>query len=168
MGKLYKHIRTAARTEHRTLSVLLTGESEAGREFIATELHRFSECNGPFIKVDCGANKEHLLDRELFGYEPETSANDPEHRMGRFDAARGGTIFLDEINAIPLDVQPKLLQVLQQREYKPVGGLKTITLNARVVAGASRDLQVDVENGTFREDLFFRLNMVEFHLPTGQ
>jgi|GEM_PF-6656873 len=166
MGKLYNHIRAAARTEHRLTSVLLTGESDAGREFIATELHRFSECNGPFIKVDCGAIREDLLEGELFGYLPKTLSGEPENRIGRFEAANGGTIFLDKINAIPLEIQPRLLQLLREQQFKRVAGSETIKINARIVAGANRDLGEDVANGTFREDLYFRLNLVELLIPS--
>ncbi len=147
-------------------SVLLLGETGTGKELIANALHRTSKRkNGPFVRVNCGALTESLLESELFGHVRGAFTGAVENRIGRFEAAHTGTIFLDEINSTTPKLQVKLLRVLQEREFERVGDTRTIRVDTRVVAASNRDLLEEVEADRFREDLYYRLNVVTIRLP---
>lgn len=146
-------------------TVLITGESGTGKELVAQALHQASGRTGKFVAVHCAALPETLLESELFGHERGAFTGAVEMRKGRFELAENGTIFLDEIGEIPLHIQVKLLRVLENRSFERIGGTETITSNARVVAATNRDLRAMVDRGEFREDLFYRLDVVSIHLP---
>ena len=146
-------------------TVLITGESGTGKELVAQALHQASGRTGKFVAVHCAALPETLLESELFGHERGAFTGAVEMRRGRFELAENGTIFLDEIGEIPLHIQVKLLRVLENRSFERIGGTETITSNARVIAATNRDLRSMVEKGEFREDLFYRLDVVSIHLP---
>jgi transcriptional regulator with PAS, ATPase and Fis domain len=147
-------------------SVLLTGETGTGKELIAKAIHRLSpRGSGPFIRVNCGALAENLLESELFGHVRGAFTGAVGNRTGRFEAAHTGTIFLDEINSTTPKLQVKLLRVLQEHEFERVGDTQTIRVDTRVVAASNRDLLEETEGGRFREDLYYRLNVVTIHLP---
>lgn len=148
-------------------NVLLFGESGVGKEVVTEVIHKLSErCKGLLLKINCGAIPETLLESELFGYEKGsfTGAN-VKGKIGLFELAQGGTIFLDEIGEIPLNLQVKLLRAIQQREIIRVGGTKTIKLDVRLIAATNRDLEKMVEEGKFREDLYYRINVVPIFIP---
>ena len=158
--------RTTRRVARSNASVLLLGETGTGKELIATAIHQLSDRAGSaFVKVNCGALPESLLESELFGHVRGAFTGAIGNRTGRFEAAHGGTIFLDEINSTSLHLQVKLLRVLQEREFERVGDTQTIRVNTRVIAASNRDLMKAVENETFREDLYYRLNVVPIYLP---
>lgn len=147
-------------------TVLLMGETGTGKELIARAVHELSpRSTGPFIRVNCGALSESLLESELFGHIKGAFTSAHENRTGRFEAAHGGTIFLDEINSVSSNLQVKLLRVLQEHEFERVGDTKTITVDCRIVAATNRDLLDEIEAGTFREDLYYRLNVIPIYLP---
>ncbi len=147
-------------------TVLISGESGTGKELIARALHgNSSRKAGPFIKINCAAIPKTLMESELFGYEKGAFTGAVASKPGRFELADGGTLFLDEIGEIPVEMQVKLLRVLQESEFERVGGIKTIKVDVRLVTATNRDLQKEVGAGTFREDLFYRLNVVPIHLP---
>src|SRR5690242_13699775 len=149
-----------------TATVLVEGESGTGKELVARALHLLSpRKNRPFIAVNVGALPETLLESELFGHEKGAFTGAAERRLGRFELADRGTIFLDEIGEIPPSTQVKLLRVLEQREVTRVGGTNPLTVDVRVVAATNRPLREQVEQGTFRSDLFYRLNVLRIHLP---
>jgi len=163
MQDVYELTRLAARS---SASVLLLGETGTGKELIASALHRLSDrASGPFVRVNCGALTESLLDSELFGHVKGSFTDAIRDRTGRFEAAHGGTIFLDEINSTSSTLQVKLLRVLQEREFERVGDTRTIQVDVRVVAASNCDLSKEVAEGNFREDLFWRLNVLPVHLP---
>ena len=146
--------------------MLITGESGTGKELIARALHENSSRHDePFIKINCAAIPKTLMESELFGYEKGAFTGAVGAKPGRFELADGGTLFLDEIGEIPVEMQVKLLRVLQESEFERVGGIKTIQVDVRLVAATNRDLQQEVAAGNFREDLFYRLNVVPIHLP---
>ena len=146
--------------------MLLTGETGTGKELIARALHELSpRASGPFIRVNCGALSESLLESELFGHSKGAFTSAHENRTGRFEAAHGGTIFLDEINSVSYKLQVKLLRVLQEQEFERVGDTKTIKVDCRVVAATNRELLDEIAEGRFREDLYYRLNVVPITLP---
>jgi DNA-binding NtrC family response regulator len=160
---VYDVVRRAAATR---ATVLILGESGTGKELIAQALHQeSSRKDKPFIRVHCAALSENLLESELFGHEKGSFTGAVGRKEGRFELADGGTLFLDEIGEISAAVQVKLLRVLQQREFERVGGTQTIKVDVRIVAATHRDLTAEVKAGRFREDLFYRLNVVSLTLP---
>jgi two-component system NtrC family response regulator/two-component system response regulator HydG len=163
MLSVFKTIRQVAPS---SASVLLLGESGTGKELFAQALHQHSpRRNRPFVKVACAALPETLLESELFGHEKGSFTGAVYTRAGRFEAADGGTLFLDEIGDITPTVQVKLLRFLEEREFERVGGNKTFKVDVRIVAATHRDLKRKLEEGTFREDLYYRLNVIEIHIP---
>jgi nitrogen regulation protein NR(I) len=147
-------------------TVLITGESGTGKELVARALHEHSSRKDkPFIKVNCAAIPKELIESELFGYERGAFTGAVSSKPGRFELANGGTLFLDEIGEIPIEMQVKLLRALQESEFERVGGIKTIRVDVRLVAATNRDLKKLIAGGTFREDLFYRLNVVPIRLP---
>jgi len=161
-----KHIlETIEQVAPTRATVLITGESGTGKELVAQALHQASGRTGKFVAVHCAALPETLLESELFGHERGAFTGAVEMRKGRFELAGGGTIFLDEIGEIPLHVQVKLLRVLESRSFERIGGTETVISDARVVAATNRDLKKMVAQGEFREDLFYRLDVVAIHLP---
>jgi DNA-binding NtrC family response regulator len=147
-------------------SVLITGESGTGKELVASAIHQHStRASGPFVKLHCAALAETLLESELFGHEKGAFTGAMGKRDGRFQQADGGTLFLDEIGEISPAIQVKLLRFLQQREFERVGGNQTIKVDVRIVAATHKDLSVEVREGRFREDLFYRLNVVTIETP---
>lgn len=147
-------------------TILVRGETGTGKELIATAVHNLSNRkNGPFIKLNCAAISETLLESELFGHEKGAFTDAKEMRKGRFELADGGTLFLDEIGDITPSLQVKLLRILQEQEFERVGGTKTVKTNVRLVAATNRNLESMVAKGEFREDLFYRLNVIPVHLP---
>ncbi|BDG08030.1 sigma-54-dependent transcriptional regulator [Anaeromyxobacter paludicola] len=160
---VYEVVKRAAPTR---ATVLILGESGTGKELIAQALHEESERKDkPFIKVNCAALSETLLESELFGHEKGSFTGAIGRKEGRFELADGGTLFLDEIGDISPALQIKLLRVLQQKEFERVGGVQTIKVDVRVVAATNRDLAAEVKTGKFREDLYYRLNVVAVTLP---
>jgi two-component system response regulator AtoC len=147
-------------------TVLITGESGTGKELVARALHEHSSRKDkPFIKVNCAAIPKELIESELFGYERGAFTGAVASKPGRFELANGGTLFLDEIGEIPIEMQVKLLRALQESEFERVGGIKTIRVDVRLVAATNRELKRLISSGTFREDLFYRLNVVPIRLP---
>ncbi|MBA3819974.1 MAG: sigma 54-dependent Fis family transcriptional regulator [Deltaproteobacteria bacterium] len=147
-------------------TVLIEGETGTGKDMIARTLHQLSPRGGaPFIVVDCGAVAGTLIESELFGHDKGAFTGAVTSRQGAFELANGGTVFLDELGELSLDLQPKLLRVLEQRELRRVGGTKTIKVDLRVIAATRKDLRSEVEKGKFREDLYFRLNVVPIVAP---
>jgi formate hydrogenlyase transcriptional activator len=155
-----------ARVAPTDCTVLVTGESGTGKELVAHAIHKCSRrANRPFIRVNCAAIPQSLIASELFGHEKGAFTGAAERRLGRFELANGGTIFLDEIGDIPADTQVALLRVLQEREFERVGGSRTVSVDVRVVAATNRDLKAAVEAGAFRLDLFYRLNVFPSGFP---
>ena len=147
-------------------TVLLGGESGAGKDLIARAIHQHSRrASGPFVKINCAAIPENLLESELFGYEKGAFTGAVTAKPGKFELADKGTIFLDEIGDVPPAIQVKLLRVLQEREFEHLGGTKTLKVDVRLVAATNRDLRAALEEGTFREDLYYRLNVVPIDIP---
>jgi DNA-binding NtrC family response regulator len=163
MQKIFKVIEQVA---HSKASVLLTGESGTGKELVAAAIHeRGPRKNGPFIKLHCAALAETLLESELFGHERGAFTGAVQRRDGRFQIADGGTLFLDEIGEISPALQVKLLRFLQEHEYERVGGTQTVKVDVRIIAATNRNLVDEVKAGRFREDLFYRLNVVAIEMP---
>ncbi|MFI5336185.1 MAG: sigma-54-dependent transcriptional regulator [Opitutales bacterium] len=147
-------------------TVLVTGENGTGKEMVARELYRRSpRRQNPFIKVNCAAISENLIESEFFGHERGAFTGATDRREGRFELAHQGTLLLDEVSEIPPNLQAKLLRVLQEREFERVGGNRTIKVNVRILATSNRDLLSYVEKGTFRQDLYYRLNVFPVHVP---
>jgi len=144
----------------RDVSVLITGESGTGKEVVARDLHDHSaRCDGPFVPINCGAIPAELLESELFGHEKGAFTGAVSSRPGRFELAQGGTLFLDEIGDMPLNMQVKILRVIQERKYERVGGTKTLDADVRIIAATHKNLEEMIESNEFREDLYFRLNV---------
>ncbi|NQU24574.1 MAG: sigma-54-dependent Fis family transcriptional regulator [Candidatus Nealsonbacteria bacterium] len=163
MMEIYRLTRQVARSN---ASVLLLGETGTGKELIAKAIHRLSpRGSGPFVRVNCGALAENLLESELFGHVRGSFTGAINNRTGRFEAAHTGTVFLDEINSTTAKLQVKLLRVLQEHEFERVGDTQTIRVDTRVVAASNRDLLTEVEADRFREDLYYRLNVITITLP---
>jgi Nif-specific regulatory protein len=163
MREVYRLVRLAA---PRSVNVLLVGETGTGKEVIARALHKLStRHDGPYIRVNCGALHENLLESELFGHVKGAFTGAIENKAGRFEAATGGTIFLDEINSMSPKLQVKLLRVLQEREFERVGESVSRKVDVRVIAATNARLEAMVDRGEFREDLYYRLNVVPIHLP---
>jgi transcriptional regulator with PAS, ATPase and Fis domain len=147
-------------------TVLILGESGTGKELVANSIHDNSERrDSPFIKLNCAAIPEELLESELFGHEKGAFTGATKFKPGKFDMANGGTIFLDEIGDMPINIQAKVLRILQEQEFYRVGGSRTIKVDVRIIASTNKNLEKMVQEGTFREDLFYRLNVFTLHLP---
>jgi DNA-binding NtrC family response regulator len=147
-------------------TVLIQGESGTGKELVATALHeQSSRREAPFIKINCAAIPRELVEAELFGFEKGAFTGAVQSKPGRFELADGGTLFLDEIGEIPIEMQVKLLRAIQESEFERVGGVKTTRVEVRLIAATSRDLTREIAAGRFREDLYYRLNVVPVHLP---
>jgi two-component system, NtrC family, nitrogen regulation response regulator GlnG len=158
--------RTLARLMHIDLTVLINGESGTGKELVARALHDFGKRkNGPFVAINMAAIPRELIESELFGHEKGAFTGANQRSVGRFEQAEGGTLFLDEIGDMPMEAQTRLLRVLQQGEYTTVGGRTPIKTNVRIVAATNKDLRGLIQTGLFREDLYFRLNVVPLRLP---
>ena len=163
---LQEVFRILAKVAPSDSTILVTGESGTGKELLVRALHRNSRRSGkPFVPINCGAIPRELLESELFGHEKGAFTHAIRTKIGRFEMAQGGTVFLDEIGEMDLSLQVKILRVLQEREFERVGGGKTIKADVRVVAATNRDLEEEVRKGTFREDLFYRLNVIPIVLP---
>jgi formate hydrogenlyase transcriptional activator len=160
-------LRQVARVASTDSTVLITGETGTGKDLVARAIHKRSRrANRPFIRVNCGAIPQSLIASELFGHEKGAFTGATERRLGRFELANGGTIFLDEIGDIPADTQVALLRVLQEREFERVGSGHTVSVDVRVIAATNRDLKAAVDAGTFRLDLFYRLNVFPIRVPS--
>src|SRR5438128_4609812 len=147
-------------------SVLLVGETGTGKELIARSIHRLSpRADGPYVRVNCGALSESLLESELFGHIKGAFTGAVDNKTGRFEAAHGGTIFLDEISSMSAKLQVKLLRVLQEREFERVGESRTIRVDTRVIAATNQFLEDEIAASRFRYDLYYRLNVFPIHLP---
>src|SRR3990167_8457151 len=164
MNRVFEIISTVS---NRDTTILIQGESGTGKELTAGAIHYNSNRrDGPFIKVSCAALNKEILECELFGHEKGSFTGAIKMRRGRFELADGGTIFLDDVDDIPLEMQVKLLRVLQEREFERVGGEETIPVNVRVICATKKDLKKLVQEGSFREDLYYRLHVVTIHLPS--
>jgi two-component system, NtrC family, response regulator AtoC len=165
-AKIQDVLRMVSRLKDTRTPVLITGESGTGKELVARAIHfRGSFANRPFVAVDCGSLVPTLIESELFGYEKGAFTGALKSRTGLFQSADGGTIFLDEIGELPLEMQAKLLRVLQEKEVRPVGSNQRTKVDVRVIAATNRDLEQEYRAGTFRKDLYFRLNVVTVHVP---
>jgi len=163
MQEVFKTALKAAKTK---ATILLTGESGTGKELIAKAIHFESDrSKGPFIAINCAAIPENLLEAELFGYEKGAFTGALISKPGKFELANGGTIFLDEIGDLPLHLQAKLLRVIQDKTFERIGGTKSIKVDIRIIAATNKDLEEMVKDGSFREDLYFRLNVIPIYLP---
>lgn len=164
LERVLKQARSVAAT---SATVLLSGENGTGKEMLARAIHQESpRATGPFVAVSCAALPEALIESELFGHEKGAFTSATQSHKGRFELANGGTLFLDEIGDLSAAVQVKLLRVLQEREFERVGGTKTLTVDIRLIAASNRELEKEVAAGRFRQDLYFRLNVVPLHLPS--
>ncbi|MDO8446662.1 MAG: sigma-54 dependent transcriptional regulator [Deltaproteobacteria bacterium] len=162
MREVMDKIRVVAETG---ATILISGESGTGKELIANAIHHSSRKERPFIKVSCAALPETLLETELFGHEKGAFTGAVKQKKGRFELANGGTLFLDEIGEISPTVQVKLLRVLQERQFERVGGMETISIDVRIICATNKDLKKEVQRSAFREDLYYRLNVVHIHVP---
>ena len=161
--KLKEQIAVAAPTNGW---VLITGENGTGKELVARQIHCQSRrANGPFVEVNCAAIPEELIESELFGYEKGAFTGAVARKRGRFELAHGGTLFLDEIADMSLMTQAKVLRILQERKFERVGGTETLEVDVRVIAATNKNLEQEIAEGRFREDLYYRLNVIPFHVP---
>ena len=165
-AKMQEVLAVVERVAPTNSTVLLGGESGVGKDLIARCIHEHSRrASGPFLKINCTSIPENLLESELFGYEKGAFTGASSSKPGKFELADKGTIFLNEIGDVPAAIQVKLLRVLQEREFERLGGTKTLKVDVRLVAATNRDLRAALEQGTFREDLFYRLNVVPIDIP---
>jgi two-component system, NtrC family, response regulator AtoC len=165
-AKIQDVLRMISRLKDTRTPVLILGESGTGKELVARAIHfRGSFAKQPFVAVDCGSLVPTLIESELFGYEKGAFTGALKSKTGLFQSANGGTIFLDEIGELPLELQAKLLRALQEKEIRPVGSNQRVKVDVRVIAASNRDLEAEYQKGTFRKDLYFRLNVVTVHLP---
>ena len=165
-NRIQEVLRMVARLKDTRTPVLIYGESGTGKELVARAMHfRGAFGNRPFVAVDCGSLVPTLIESELFGYEKGAFTGALKSKQGLFQAADGGTIFLDEVGELPLELQAKLLRVLQEKEVRPVGSNQRVKVDVRVIAATNRDLETAYKNGTFRKDLYFRLNVVTLFVP---
>src|SRR6202023_3153108 len=163
--KMQEVLATVERVAPTNSTVLLGGESGVGKDLIARAIHEKSRrARGPFIKINSSAIPENLLESELFGYEKGAFTGANSSKPGKFELADKGTLFLDEIGDVPPAIQVKLLRVLQEREFERLGGTRTVKVDVRLIAATNRDLRAALEEGTFREDLYYRLNVVPIDL----
>ena len=163
MLRIYDLIRRVMSTP---ISCLVIGESGTGKEMVARAIHFSGDrCEQPFVPINCGAIPENLVESELFGHKKGSFTGAVRDKIGLFQAADGGTVFLDEVNSLPLSAQVKLLRALQERRFTPVGGVDESTVDVRVIAASNADLEAAVRSGTFREDLYYRLNVVQIPVP---
>ena len=162
---IQKVLEITRKVSNTDLNVLISGESGVGKEFIARSLHYYSKKDRPFIKVNCPALPSELLESELFGYEKGAFTGADKPKMGKFELAQDGTIFLDEIGELPLYTQATLLQVLQDQRYFRIGGNKEVEARARIVAATNINLDVERSSGNFRNDLYYRLSTISIHIP---
>ncbi|MFA5853125.1 MAG: sigma-54 dependent transcriptional regulator [Spirochaetales bacterium] len=163
--KIKEAIRILGKAALSSATILLTGESGTGKEVAARLVHNLSKREGPFVPINMGAFPEHLLESELFGYEKGAFTGADSRKQGLFESAQGGTLFLDEIAELPLHLQVKLLRVLQERKVQRLGSLKGTPIDVRIVAATNRDLEKEVQLGHFREDLYYRINVIRIRLP---
>jgi DNA-binding NtrC family response regulator len=164
MQRLYETIQMAAKTD---LTVLITGESGTGKDLTARAIHALSpRSRGNFVAVNCPTVPENILESELFGYRKGAFTHATENRIGLFQEAHGGTIFLDEIGDVSPTIQTKLLRVLQEKEVKPLGDTRSITVDVRIIASTNQNLEAKIKKGDFREDFFYRLNVLPIRLPS--
>ncbi|MCB1650648.1 MAG: sigma-54-dependent Fis family transcriptional regulator [Alphaproteobacteria bacterium] len=165
-GGLSESVRIGQKAAASDIPVLLTGETGVGKEAFAKAIHGESiRAQSPFIAINCGAIPTQLVESTLFGHEKGAFTGATEKTKGKFREAEGGTILLDEVGELPLDAQVKLLRVLQQKEVEPVGAAKPVPVNVRIISATNRDLQAEIQKGRFREDLYFRLNVLEIKIP---
>jgi DNA-binding NtrC family response regulator len=165
-AKIQEVLRLASRLKDTRTPVLISGESGTGKELVARAIHfRGVFAGRPFVAVDCGSLVPTLIESELFGYEKGAFTGALRSKQGLFQSADGGSVFLDEIGELPLELQAKLLRVLQEKEVRPVGSNQRIKVDVRIIAATNRDLESAYKNGTFRKDLYFRLNVVTVHVP---
>jgi len=166
-AKIQDVLRMVSRLKDTRTPVLITGESGTGKELVARAIHfHGSLANRPFVAVDCGSLVPTLIESELFGYEKGAFTGAVKSKAGLFQSANGGTVFLDEIGELPLELQAKLLRVLQEKEVRPVGSNQRVKVDVRVIAATNRDLEAEYRKGTFRKDLYFRLNVVTVNIPS--
>src|SRR5256886_5389375 len=165
-AKIQDVLRMISRLKDTRTPVLIAGESGTGKELVARAIHfRGAMAKSPFVAVDCGSLVPTLMESELFGYEKGAFTGAVKSKAGLFQSADGGTIFLDEIGELPLEMQAKLLRVLQEKEVRPVGSNQKVKVDVRVIAASNRDLETEYHKGAFRKDLYFRLNVVTLHVP---
>jgi len=163
MEKVFQVVRKVANTD---ATIFITGESGTGKELVAKALHTLnSRKSGPFIPINCAAIPRDLLESELFGHVKGAFTGAIRDKTGKFKQADGGTLFLDEVGELPFDLQPKLLRALQEKVVEPVGGTKALQLDVRVVAATNQDMEQALRDGTFREDLYYRLAVIPIHIP---
>jgi DNA-binding NtrC family response regulator len=165
-GAMQEVYRTIERVANSRATVLIRGESGTGKELVAKAIHYSgNRAKGPFIAVSCAALPETLLESELFGHEKNAFTGATSQKPGRFELAHKGTLFLDEIAEVPPPIQVKLLRVIQEREFERLGGTKTIKVDVRLIAATNKDLEEMVKQGTFREDLYYRLQVIQVYMP---
>ncbi|MEW6096806.1 MAG: sigma-54 dependent transcriptional regulator [bacterium] len=163
MQQVYEIMEVMSKNDN---TVLITGESGTGKELVARAIHfNGLRTNYPFILVNCATIPDNLVESELFGYEKETSIDPDNLKRGKFELAQGGTLFLDEVASLKLEVQAKILRVLESKEIEKIGGRKPVKIDVRIIASTNTDLKKAVKQATFREDLYFRLNVIPIHLP---